>query len=236
MTPASSAREALIQAGIETVYHVTPLHYVPLIISNGALESKTRLIAAGHDELHFRRSSHRRDTKSGFGGFVHLMNVPNFPLLCDKLQRSLPHVRFALATKRLPEDLWVCRYNIAKHRISPDRFAEGPSSGYLQPGVGVPVASTPDQISSLIALRRGSWVEVLVRDRVLIADAEIACFSEEEVDAVRRLLQRQKMELTVTLDRSSGYQPRHPNAALEFVEAVAHGARDPSATPPLAFD
>jgi hypothetical protein len=125
-----SLRDVLLEFGFSFIHHATPLQYVPLILSTQCLRSKKRLIENRVSENHFRRSSARRDCAQGFGDYVHFMSVPSFPLLADKLKKSFAHVRFAFPVSSAPRDgLLLCRYNIAKHRLSRGAFQESAQNG-----------------------------------------------------------------------------------------------------------
>ena len=233
---AQSVREILQEFGIASVFHVAPLHYLPAIVASGEVGSKKRLKASGLADQHFRRTSRQRDKSSGFSGVVHLMSVPTFPLLKEKLRRSLPHVRIEIPTSELPDDLLLCRYNIAKHRMAPGTFREGPSFGYLREPMTVPVASGPEEARSLLQARNGEWVEVLVRDRLLLGSMTIACFSSDERSAANALLDRLGVVAEVVVDTSLAYSSASDNKALSFVRSVAEGECDPLPVPDLEFD
>ena len=91
MAQPETVQDVLMSHGIAVVFHVTPLHYLPEIMQKRRLLSKVELRKAGFGEDHFRPSSKRRDSASGFDQYLHMMSVPDPPLLLDKLSRSYPH-------------------------------------------------------------------------------------------------------------------------------------------------
>ncbi len=85
------------------LYHATPLHYLPHILSGGALYAKS--VTAGQG-IRPRASAVRRDTMLGLTDWVHLSLRPDTPLLRDKLARGYPHALLVLdraAVLALPE-------------------------------------------------------------------------------------------------------------------------------------
>ncbi len=70
------------------LYHVTPLHYLPHILHDGALYAKSVLAASG---IAPRASAARRDRMLGLADWVHLSLAPDTPLLRDKLRLGYPH-------------------------------------------------------------------------------------------------------------------------------------------------
>lgn len=85
------------------LYHATPLHYLPHILSSGALYAKS--VTAGQG-IRPRSSAVRRDTMLGLTNWVHLSTRPDTPLLRDKLARGFPHALLVFdrtAVLALPE-------------------------------------------------------------------------------------------------------------------------------------
>ena len=70
------------------LYHATPLHYLPHILSSGALYAKSVTVGQG---ITPRSSAVRRDKMLGLADWVHLSTRPDTPLLRDKLARGYPH-------------------------------------------------------------------------------------------------------------------------------------------------
>jgi hypothetical protein len=92
------------------LYHVTPLHYLPHILSSRALYAKS--ITAGQG-IRSRPSAVRRDKMLGLMDWVHLSTRPDTPLLRDKLARGYPHALLVFdraAVLSLP-DVTLLPYN-----------------------------------------------------------------------------------------------------------------------------
>ncbi len=71
-------------------WHVTPLHYLPHLLTTGALYAKTRL-EAQNLPVRPRPTSEARARKLGLAGFVHLSLAAQTPLLADKCAKGYPH-------------------------------------------------------------------------------------------------------------------------------------------------
>ena len=115
-------------------WHTTPLHYVPHILSTGALYSQDRLAALGLP-IRPRRTAFRRDRKLRLTGFIHLSLTPITPLLADKRARGFPHALFEFdgVIADLPGTAFL-RYNAKAWRHRAD-FAPitdpGAKAGFL---------------------------------------------------------------------------------------------------------
>lgn len=97
-------------AGVPSLYHATPLHYLPHVLQSGALYAKSVLAARG---IAPRPTAARRDRMLGLADWVHLSLDPDTPLLRDKLARGYPHALLAFdreATLALP-DIALLPYN-----------------------------------------------------------------------------------------------------------------------------
>ena len=75
-----------------SLYHAAPLHYLPHILSDGALYAQS-VLAARRDgpPIAPRATAARRDRALGLADYVHLSLRPDTPLLADKLRRGYPH-------------------------------------------------------------------------------------------------------------------------------------------------
>ncbi len=71
------------------LYHVTPLHYLPHILLDGALYAQT--VLAGRGGIAPRASARRRDRMLGLADYVHFSLRPDTPLLADKVAKGYPH-------------------------------------------------------------------------------------------------------------------------------------------------
>jgi hypothetical protein len=70
------------------LYHVTPLHYLPHILRDGALYAQSVLASQG---IAPRMTAKRRDRMLGLADYVHFSLRPHTPLLSDKLAKGYPH-------------------------------------------------------------------------------------------------------------------------------------------------
>lgn len=73
----------------ESLYHVTPLQYLPHIIQEGALYAQS--VLAGRAGIAPRATARRRDKMLGLTDYVHLSLCSRTPLLADKLAQGFPH-------------------------------------------------------------------------------------------------------------------------------------------------
>jgi hypothetical protein len=214
---------AVIGEFISDVHHCVPLQYVPALVQSKMLLSKEQLLRRGHMERHFRSTSRRRDVESGFTAFVHTMNSPSFPLIDEKLRRGLPHVVISIPVGDLPDKgLLVCRYNIAKHRMPPGGWLESDRNGWLLPGLSVPVASTPEDVESLIRHRLPKWFEVLVPDGVPISRATVRAFDEQERECVEAMCALAGMGDLRVVQTESTYE-RANDEPLDYLREVLRG-------------
>ncbi len=71
------------------LYHVTPLHYLPHVLKDGALYPQS--VLAGRGGVTARVSAQRRDRMLGLADYVHLSLSSQTPLLTDKLTKGYPH-------------------------------------------------------------------------------------------------------------------------------------------------
>lgn len=72
-----------------SLYHVTPLHYLPHILRDGALYAQS--VLAGREGIAPRVTAKRRDRMLGLADSVHLSLHPDTPLLADKIAKGYPH-------------------------------------------------------------------------------------------------------------------------------------------------
>ncbi len=65
---------------------------------------------------------------------VHLMSTSEFPLLSYKLAKHFPHVLLVVNVETLlDQGVLLCRYNIAKHRVSRQAFRSSLANGNFHP-------------------------------------------------------------------------------------------------------
>jgi hypothetical protein len=75
-----------------SLYHVTPLHYLPPILQGGALYAQSVLASRG---IAPRATARRRDKTLGLSDYIHLSLRSHTPLLADKMRKGYPHVLLA---------------------------------------------------------------------------------------------------------------------------------------------
>lgn len=184
----------LVQTEHLDVYHITPLHYLPLILSAGELLSKTQLRSNGFSDGHFRKSSFERDEDLGFGDYLHLTVKEWPPILKSKIESGFPHIRLIFSAKSIEPIYEICRYNIAKNRNprgSKSPLPEGPLTGYYYGNLKVPVARTPRDQVALLKQSKKHMIEVLFKGRVSLKSlVAIECFSSRDKLAVIDIMQR----------------------------------------------
>jgi len=71
-----------------SLYHATPLHYLPHVLQSGALYAQSVLAGRG---IAPRPTAVRRDRMLGLADWVHLSLNSDTPLLRDKLKLGYPH-------------------------------------------------------------------------------------------------------------------------------------------------
>ena len=95
----------------QAYFHAIPLHYVPTLLTTGALLSQRRATEQGVP-IRPRVTATRRDRKLRLDRYVHLAFLPVTPLLIDKRERGYPHtlLRFDPALADSPEAAYL-RFN-----------------------------------------------------------------------------------------------------------------------------
>jgi hypothetical protein len=214
---------------LDYVYHYAPLHYLPFIARSGALLSKERLRAAGHDTSHFRSTSRRQDGERGFADYVHLTLTQSPPILLAKISRGFPHFEIQIPAARLEErEFHLCRYNIAKSRylLRPGATSpvESAANGWFHGDKQLPTAETPEQCAALLdASSRDDMIEVLVRSTVpLGVDTTLLFLNEEERGLARDVIKGAKLPWSLKL-WSVRYRanPQYLARVREFMERTA---------------
>jgi len=183
---------SLEQTGINHVYHITPIHYLPRILQNKRLLSKSRLISDGFSTTHFRKTSHKVDGDRGFNTYVHLTPSEWPPILASKLTKGFPHLRLKINAQTLGEHFETCRFNIARTRNikgGKSPAAENNLNGYYFDNLSVPVAR---EIRDKIYMLRNcklNQLEVLIKDQLKLAnDTIIEYFSERDFNLIQSIV------------------------------------------------
>ncbi len=177
------------------LYHATPLHYLPHILSSGALYAKS--VTAGQG-ITPRASAVRRDTMLGLTDWVHLSTRPDTPLLKDKLARGYPHALLVFdraAVLSLPE-VALLPYN---------------TKAWHSKAVYVPVTDA-DEKTELLRVHDGTHrypsLEVLVHYGLDFAHLQTILFpDEEERQWVIALMAALDCKLPAALEYAGGVFP-----------------------------
>lgn len=220
--------------GINEVFHYTPMHYLPLILRESRLRSKSSLRQSGFEQSHFRSKSRNQDENRGFGNYVHLSTETSPEILQAKLRAGFPHVEIripSLSVERV--NYHLCRFNVAMTRyLKRDGklgSTESPANGVYHGDQQIPTAQTTQEKHDLLRLRpAGKMIEVLVlRELLLNQQNTVVCFSEEDQTQVKMISEHTNSLLKVELrDPDSVYNRKSECVRLveEFIELAL---RDP---------
>lgn len=216
----------LVSHGIDFVYHIAPLHYLPFIARSRSLKSKVALRLEGFAETHFRSKSKHLDAQRGFGDYIHLSTVGRPPILEAKLSGGFPHICLSVpATALNGVDFDLCRYNVAMsrqlRREGRTGFAEGPSNGWYYDQHQIPIARTELEQGQLIQSRNGAMLEVLVKPPVPLPDStKVTVFDGHDRACAMKILTQLKSPWDVSLANAPNYQaqPEHSAACKMFIE------------------
>lgn len=216
----------LVTHGIELVYHVAPLHYLPFIARSNSLKSKATLRQEGFAETHFRSKSKHLDAQRGFGDYVHLSTVGRPPILGAKLSGGFPHICLSVPTTSLNGvDFDLCRYNVAMsrqlRRDGRPGFAEGPANGWYYDNHQIPIARTEGEQGQLIQSRNGEMLEVLVKPPFpLPNNTRVSVFSGRDRETALNILEQVNAAWIVSLANAPEYQarPQYLEACEQFIE------------------
>lgn len=211
--------------GPNLLYHAAPLNYLPYILIDNALFSKSVLSERG---ITPRSSAVKRDNILGLGNYIHL--APHFwtPLLADRCRRGFPHAVLVFEGKSvlalpgmalLPQNTKAWR---AKPLFAPVTDAEGQSSLFHQYALG---------------RRRG--LEVLVPYGLsLAALKEIIFFQSNFLDLTDRFIRSRALPVTapLTLVASLSFDVEEPlgKSITAFLESCINGQLPQP--PSLPFD
>lgn len=171
---------------LNRLYHVTPLHYLPSILSAGALYPKSVLAAVGIEP---RRSAVRRDRMLGLADYVHLSPAASTPLLSDKTANGYPHVVLAFAASSVLalREVAVLPYNTKAWK---SRAAEAPV---------VQRADIDRLIRQYLEMGRRPSLEILVKYGLPLDRLEWVAFrTEHERDAAAQLTRRLGLPMPAT--------------------------------------
>jgi hypothetical protein len=180
----------LANHGVQAVFHYAPLHYLVFIARSKALKGKPTLKKEGFKDSHLRTKSRGIDVARGFGSYAHLTLHAAPAILKAKLHAGFPHISVAApvtAVDAVPFSL--CRYNVAMARqLRHDGvggFPESPINGRYYNGHQLPIARTPEDMSSMLNhhLAVGTMIEVLVHGDLPLPDGtRIICYANVDAD------------------------------------------------------
>ncbi len=216
----------LLANGIDLVFHVAPLHYLPFIARSRLLKSKATLRVEGFSESHFRSKSKHLDSQRGFGDYIHLSTIGHPPILEAKLAAGFPHVCLSIQAGILNgTEFDLCRYNVAMsrqlRRNDKPGFAEGPANGRYYDDQQIPIARTDLEQQQLIQARNGEMLEVLVKPPLALPEnTRVSVFSSEDREKAVSVLEQLGAEWTVSLANAPGYQARdhYSSACDQFID------------------
>ena len=144
--------------GIQSIYHIAPVHYLAFIARSGNLKSKIELGHSGFNGHHFRSKSKRQDVERGFESYAHLTTSEFPPILEAKLSAGFPHIALKITSQSLDNvDFDLCRYNVAMtrrlRRGNQFGHSEGPANGRYYDNIQIPIARTQEDQNSLLVDR-----------------------------------------------------------------------------------
>lgn len=229
MKKGTAPNNTLEQAGIGTVFHVTPLHYIASIARDGELRSKDLLSRAGMPPNHFRQSTAAADVANGFTGVVHLFTEQYPELLHSVLRAGVPHLRLAIPAADLDEESFlICRYHIGTD-IELQRESE--VDGRIRAPYRICTAATvPEKRGMLRAYSKQSF-EILVPGALPLAgDIRVDAFGLADQTSATTALKRVGVRWHVALEEPGTVvyrvNSRTRKAYVDFLNQTALG-RDP---------
>lgn len=216
----------LLENGISSVYHYTPLHYLPFIARSRQLLGKPSLAALGFGAKHLRSMSSRQDIERGFGeyGFLTLDTKPR--ILGAKLLAGFPHIGIRLPSVSVEAiEFALCRYNVAMTRYlrrgNKSGFSESDVNGRYYGQKQIPIAMEHDDKAAMLAefANSDTMIEVLLsNDFDIPNDASVICYSPEDVDIANDVTGKLNVPWDVILAESPNQYNRNP----KYVEKVEH--------------
>ena len=204
----------LIERGIEQIFHVIPLHYLPFIVRSKSLKPKPYLINEGFTTSHFRSKSKHLDEQRGFGDYLHLSSISEPPILEAKLGAGFPHLSLSISVKYLKNIKFdLCRYNIAMtrklRRGDSAGFNESPENGYYFGDMQIPIARSDQQKSDLILSNPNRMLELLSKDLVPLGEStSLHVFNSDDRKTVDEVLQKLGCNWTVQVNNALNYTAR----------------------------
>lgn len=229
----------LREFGHTTIYHVTPLHFLPAIASDRSLWSKNTLINLGYSTRHFRTTSFQTDIRRGFSDVVHCMTCSRPPLLASKLRKGYPHIVLEIDTESLREsDYALCRYNIARNR---GQWTESEQHGRIRRPYQIPVATTESEKRGLLGNCGRSCIEVLTQSGFRLQTATtVQTFHPMDRKLVAEILEHFELPWRAKLARSDGeyrWDSEYRATMQDYItKAMLDASWRPTAEEELEFD
>jgi hypothetical protein len=225
---------ALIDAGVQHVYHYTPLHYLPFIARDQHLRTKPSLKAAGFDDTHFRSKSHKHDTARGFYDFAFLTLDPNPRILNAKLAGGFPHIEIAIPTYCVESvDYSLSRFNIAMtrqlRRGNKPGFPESAANGRYYGDKQVPVAYADADKRELLQQNLGKrMIEVLLHsDLPFQGPIDVVCFHARDAEIASNVLERLDTPWSISNRRAPEYYLYHQKHREHVNDFIKTALEDP---------
>ena len=223
------------EAGVERVFHYTPLHYLPFIGRSQSLQNKPSLKAAGFAANHLRSMSNAQDVARGFGDYAHLTLEQHPRILRAKLSAGFPHVEIAVPTEAVDTSPFsLCRFNVAMtrqlRRDGKSGFPKSATNGRYYPGHEIPIARTDeDKRAMLDAHLANSMIEVLVHGDLDLPEAtHIRTFSAADTRAAKDILDRVGVPWTVIETDPPSEYPRSAAYAKQVDVFIERALADPT--------
>lgn len=218
----------LSNAGVDRLFHIAPLHYIPFIARSQRLKPKAALRNEGFSETHFRSKSKHLDDKRGFGDYLHLSTVSHPPILEAKLGGGFPHVCISLPVSSLNGMAYdLCRYNVAMtrklRRNGKLGFQEAPKNGRYYGDMQIPIARKELERRQLIEGNQGEMLEVLCKQPIhLNHETIITAFSNEDRQIVQNTLNELEIKWGTLVSNKPNYiaSPKYFEACSSFVKAA----------------
>lgn len=217
---------------VASVFHYSPLHYLPFVCRAQKLMSKPELEQAGFAPTHFRSTSSRQDINRGFGNYIHFALDARPPILRAKLAAGFPHFELEVPVGTIEDKgFHLCRFNIAKTRYfrgAKQQPPESPENGRYYPDLAVPIAATDEEIEQLLAANFGKrMIEVLVLDALdLPAQTVIKVFHEDDAVLAKEVIAATGIKWSVSLDGPGSKYPRNTRYAKAVSAFIAEALRD----------
>jgi len=226
----------LVQKAVASVYHYTPLHYLPFIARANALLCKPSLVAAGFPARHLRSKSNTQDVDRGFGTYTHLTLDRHPNILRAKLGAGFPHIKVIVPTEVVEARQYsLCRYNVAMTRFlrrnGKPGFPASPTNGRYYDNHQIPIARTEDDMLAMLNAHLGTetMIEVLIHgDLPLTNKTTVVCYSTPDIDIARRVLTETGSPWQLVTEDSPSPYPRSANYSAAVEQFVNQALANPN--------